>query len=63
MAVAKQRIALDQRNTITASRLATVFGHWGGGGGATALDQHSAAKLSSSTREAGEMTMRLSILK
>ena len=27
--MAEQVIALDQRNTITASRLARVFGHWG----------------------------------
>ena len=59
--MAEQIIALDQRNAITASRLAKVFSRWGTYSSKrqalvkAALDQLSAAQLSPNTREVVEM--------
>ena len=61
--MAEQIIALDQRNAITASRLAKVFSRWGTYSSKrqalvkAALDQLSAAQLSSNTREVVEMML------
>jgi len=54
---------VDQRNAITASRLAKVFSRWGTYSRKrqalvkAALDQLSAAQLSSNTREVVEMML------
>ena len=61
--MAEQIIAVDQRNAITASRLAKVFSRWGTYSRKrqalvkAALDQLSAAQLSSNTREVVEMML------
>ena len=61
--MAEQIISLDQRNAITASRLAKVFSRWGTYSSKrqtlvkAALDQLSAAQLSSNTREVVEMML------
>ena len=61
--MAEQINALDQRNAITASRLAKVFSRWGTYSSnrqalvKAAVDQLSAAQLSSNTREVVEMML------
>ncbi len=65
--MAEQIIALDQRNAITASRLAKVFSRWGTYNSKrkalvkAALEELSAAQLSSNTREVVEMMLGKSV--